>query len=118
MKFSTTIKVLSLSFGMLLALNACKKCKKEDPRARIINNGTDKASVQIKTTGGNTTNINNIQVGTTSAYSSYSAGIVTYTVNVANTDYVKTVDMAKCYEYDIVVNSDNSITSVPTDRNK
>ena len=57
-----------------ITMNGCKKCKDEDPRARIINNGTQKASVQIKTSGGNTVNINNVDPSTSSAYSSYASG--------------------------------------------
>ena len=59
-------KLLFLLPLMLLTLSfvGCKKCKNEDPRARIVNNGTDKVSVQIMTTGGNTVNINNIMPGT------------------------------------------------------
>ena len=52
--------VLILSVCMIVVMDSCKKCKGEDPSARIINNGTDKASVQIKTSGGFTVNINNV----------------------------------------------------------
>lgn len=101
-----------------LTINGCKKCKDEDPSARIINNGTQKADVQIKTSGGNTVNINNIAPGTSSLYSSYSAGQITFTINVANTNYVKTVDVAKCYDYDIVIDASNNITVAIIDRNR
>ena len=57
-----------------ITLNSCKKSVIEDPRARIINNGTQKASVQIKSSNGNTVNINNIDPSISSAYSSYAAG--------------------------------------------
>ena len=100
-----------------ITMNSCKKCKNEDPRARIINNGTQKASVQIKTSGGSTVNINNVDPGTSSAYSSYSAGQVTFTIKVNNVDYVKTVDMIKCYDYDIAMDANNNITSSTIDRN-
>ena len=99
-------------------INGCKKCKNEDPTARIINNGTQKADVQVKTSGGNTVNINNVEPGTSSPYSSYSQGQVTFTINVANSNYVKTVDVAKCYVYDIAVDAANNITVSATDRNK
>jgi hypothetical protein len=100
-----------------ITMNSCKKCKGEDPRARIINNGTNKASVQIKTSGGNTVNINDVDPGTSSGYSSYAAGQVTFTIKVNSIDYVKTVDMSKCYDYDIAIDGNNNITSTPIDRN-
>ncbi len=102
---------------MVTAASGCKKCRNEDPRARIINNGTDKASVQIKTTGGNTVNINNIEPGTSSDYSSYAAGEVMFTISVNSNDYVAIVDMGNCYEYDIAIDANNVIVTTPTNRN-
>jgi hypothetical protein len=99
------------------AFAACKKCKNEDPRARIINNGTNKASVQIKTSNGNTVNINNVDPGTSSDYSSYAPGNVTFTITVNGNNYEKTVDMQECFEYDIAIDQNNNITSIPRDRN-
>ena len=101
-----------------ITLNSCKKNVNEDPRARIINNGTEKASVQIKTSGGNTVNINNVDPGTSSTYSSYASGQVTFTITVKIVDYVKTFDIGKCYDYDIAIDGNNNITSTPIDRNK
>ena len=101
-----------------ITMNSCQKCKDEDPRARIINNGTQKASVQIKTSGGNTVNINNVDPGTSSAYSNYAPGQATFTITVKSVDYVKTFDMGKCYEYDIAIDANNNVTSTPIDRNK
>lgn len=105
---------LSLFF---ITLNGCKNCKNEDPRARVINNGTEKASVQIKTSGGNTVNINNVDPGTASAYSSYAPGEVTFTITVKSVDYVKVFNMSQCYDYDIAIDPNNVITSTPKDRN-
>lgn len=110
--------IIILAGLFAITINGCKKCKDEDPRARIINNGTNKASVQIKTSGGNTTNINNVDPGTSSAYSSYAAGQVTFTITVSSNNYVKTVNMSDCYEYDIAIDASNNITSTPIDRNK
>lgn len=101
-----------------ITMNSCKKCKNEDPRARIINNGTDKASVQIKTSGGNTVNINNVDPSTSSPYNSYAAGQVTFTITVKSVVYVKTFDLGNCYDYDIAIDASNNITSTPIDRNK
>ena len=113
-KYLLTIVFVGL---FAITINSCKKCNNEDPRARIINNGTDKASVQIKTSGGNTVNINNIDPGTSSAYSSYAPGQVTFTITVKSLDYVKTFGMGKCYDYDIAIDGNNNIISTPIDRN-
>lgn len=104
---------------LAIAFAGCKKCKNEDPRARIINNGTDKVSVQIQTSGGNTVNINNILPGTQSEYASYAPGAVQFTIafQVAN-DTAFGVIMDECWEYDIVIDANDNVSSVPTDRNE
>ena len=118
MKNFKILLTIVLTGFLLFTMNSCKKCKDEDPRARIINNGTQKADVQVKTSGGNTININNIAPGTASSYSSYAPGQVTYTINVANTNYVKAVEVIKCYDYDIAIDASNNISVTPIDRNK
>lgn len=109
--------IVLLSIFVITSLNSCKKCKNEDPSARIINNGTEKASVQIKTSGGNTININNVDPGTSSPYASYAPGLVTFTITVANNDYVETVQMEECFDYDIAIDANNNITTTTIDRN-
>jgi hypothetical protein len=99
------------------ALTSCKKCKGENPRARIVNNGNVVANVQIKTTGGNTENINNIEPGAESDYRSYASGDVTFTITIGKDNVVKTVPMAQCFEYDIAIDKNNNVTSTPRDRN-
>ncbi|GAA3989005.1 hypothetical protein [Hymenobacter antarcticus] len=102
---------------MAMAATGCKKCKDEDPRARITNNGTQIASVQVKTSGGNTVNINNVAPGVTSDYANYAAGQTTFTLKVNNVDYAKTVDVSKCHEYTIAIDRSNVVTVTDTDRN-
>jgi hypothetical protein len=111
--------LLPALFTSLFALVAsgCNKCKDENPQARITNNGTQKASVQVKTSGGNTININNVDPGTSSAYASYAPGQVTFTIAVNNTSYVKTTDISTCYQYDIAIDRANAITVTAIDRN-
>ncbi len=116
-KFKIIISLL-LSAIMLFSIASCKKCRKEDPRARIFNNGTIKASVQIKTSGGNTVNINNVDPGTASDYSSYDKGMVGFTITIDKIKVEKTIEMAECYDYDIAIDPNNNITSLPIDRNK
>ena len=114
----TLIKISVALILTLFLLNSCKKCKGEDPSARIINNGTNKASVQIKTSGGNTVNLNNVDPGVSSVYSSYAAGLVSFTITVNNTNYTKDVQMSQCFNYDIAIDANNNITTSAIDRNK
>lgn len=117
MKTFQRMVLLALLCLSLISLGSCHKCKGEDPAARIINNGTHKASVQIKTSGGNTVNINNVDPSTTSEYSSYAAGETTFTITVSNIDYVTVVNMSDCFDYDIAIDQNNNITTTPIDRN-
>lgn len=100
-----------------ITLSSCDKCDGEKPRARITNNGTGDASVQIKTSGGSTENLNNVPTGTTSEYRNYDAGHIVYTVTVDKVEYVEEVHMSECYEYEIIIDSNNSITTTQKDRN-
>jgi hypothetical protein len=104
-------------FLFVVSFSSCKKCKGEEPRARVTNNGTAAASVQIKTSNGNTENINNVAPGTSSEYKTYAAGEVTFTITVNRVNYVKAVPMAQCFEYNIAIDANNNITTTPTDRN-
>ncbi|MDZ4714394.1 MAG: hypothetical protein SH819_02905 [Cytophagales bacterium] len=94
-----------------------KKCNNEAPRARILNNGTMAASVQIKTSDGSTVNINNVAPGTASAYASYAAGEITFTITVDKVPYVKVVAAGNCFQYDIAIDANNAITVAASDRN-
>jgi hypothetical protein len=118
MKMLRFLLLIMLAGTFVITMNSCKKCRNEGPRARVMNNGTKVASVQIKTSGGNTENINNVNPGVTSEYRSYAPGIVTYTVSVEQNTFVYQAEMADCFEYDIVINENNTITSKPTDRNE
>lgn len=114
---------LILSVTLLaLTFNSCKKCKNEDPRARVVNNGSVDVSVHIETTGGNTVNINNILPGQASEFVSYAPGGVDFTITVGTggsaVDYNISVIMEECFEYDIILDANNVISSVPTDRNE
>jgi hypothetical protein len=117
MKISKIFLTILIAGIFAITMNSCKKCRNEDPRAKIINNGTQKASVQIKTSNGSTVNINNVDPGTSSPYSSYTAGQVTFTIKVNTIDYVKTVNLSTCFDYDIAIDANNNITSTPIDRN-
>ncbi|GAA3959421.1 hypothetical protein GCM10022407_03190 [Hymenobacter antarcticus] len=118
MKVLTSFAPLLFAGVLTFAASGCgKKCSNEDPRARITNNGTQNASVQIKTSGGSTVNINNVAAGASSDYANYAAGSTTFTLKVNNIDYVKTTDVSKCHEYTIAIDRNNVITVTDTDRN-
>jgi hypothetical protein len=117
MKKIKLILIIAVLGIFSVSMTSCKKCKGEDPSARIINNGIEKASVQIKTSGGNTVNINNVDPGTASPYSSYASGEVVFTITVSTINYVDTVLMSQCYDYDISIDANNKITTIANDRN-
>ncbi|HEX8548436.1 MAG TPA: hypothetical protein VF691_15855 [Cytophagaceae bacterium] len=117
------MKILKFTFILLLTcfvastfIGCKKKCKDEPPQARILNNGASKASVQIKTSNGNTVNINNVDPGTASGYVAYAPGEITFTLSVNAKDYVKVVPMGNCYYYDIAIDKDNNITTAVIER--
>ncbi len=113
-------QILFLSSLVICILTAsCNKpCKNEQPRARIVNNGTDKASVQIKTSGGSTENINNIESGQVSAWSSFASGNTEFTVAVQGmpNDTMIPVVMVDCWEYEIIIDAANQVSSLPAER--
>jgi len=116
------ILILLTALFLVAGLNSCKKCKNEDPRARVLNNGTTDVSVHIETSGGNTININNILPGQASDFASYAPGMVDFTITVGTggnaVNYNISVTMEECFEYDIILDANNVISSVPTDRNE
>ncbi len=111
------IPFLLMLLLFVVTLSSCDKCDGENPRARIINNGSKVASVQIKTSGGNTENLNNVPAGSTSDFRGYAAGMVTFTVTIDKVAYVEDVMMSECYEYDIAIDGQNNITTIARDRN-
>ena len=108
---------LMLLLAFVATLSSCDKCDAENPRAKLINQSSTVASVQIKTSDGNTENLNNVPAGSASDFRSYAAGKVTFTVTVDKADYKKDVHMSECYEYIITVDANYNITATSIDRN-
>lgn len=105
--------ILVLTF----TLNSCSGCDNENPSSRVTNMGTDKVSVQIKTSGGNTENINNIDPGKSSTYTSYSPGEITFTIVLKdNSEVVEKVTMSFCTDYEISIDQNNKITTTSNSR--
>lgn len=118
MKTAKSVITLLFTLLFMITLSSCKKCKNEAPNARIFNNGTEKVSVQIKTSNGNTVNINNVQPNTSSKYKSYAPGNVTFTIAVdGNGDFVENIHMDECFDYDIAIDKNNKISTFVIDRN-
>ncbi len=111
-KFFTFLILISLTF-----FAACSECDNENPRARVSNMGTEEVSVQVKTSGGNTENINNIEPGKASEYRSYAPGQITYTIVLKNNqEVVELVEMDFCSDYEIIINEDNTVITTSIDR--
>lgn len=113
------VGILLIGLTMSFSFQSCKKCKGEDPIAQIVNKGTESVSVQIQTSGGNTVNINNILPGQVSEIKSFAAGNVDFNISIGNMNDVDlAVVMEECWEYEILIDANNQVSSVPTDRNE
>lgn len=105
-------------FTLTIFLTSCSSgCDNQNPTAKVTNNGADKVSVQIKTTGGSTVNINNIDPNTSSTVESYAPGQVTFVIVLKDlSEVTETVAMNFCTDYVVNVNQDNSITTTSSSR--
>jgi hypothetical protein len=114
------ILMTALIFAAVIS-SCSKKCDNEQPRARVLNNGTIQVSVTIKTSNGSTQNINNVLPQSASPYESYAAGKVTFTITVSTSggkvDNIKDVTVGNCNDYDIAIDANNIITVKAIDRN-
>jgi hypothetical protein len=113
MKYIALIIVLFFS----LFLVSCG-CDGEDPSVILRNNGTDKADIQVKTSDGNTENINNVMPGTTSERRTFKAGNIEFTINIqgVNDPVVYNLQAGTCYDYTVTINSNNTVTSSGEER--
>jgi hypothetical protein len=95
MEFKMKLLVIFISLCVCLSLISCDSCDGENPSVQLINNGTGKADIQIKTSDGNTENINNVEPGTSSERRTFA-------------NY--------CNDYTVTINPDNSVTSSGQER--
>jgi hypothetical protein len=117
MKLSKIFFLAIISILSVAMISSCKKkCKNDLPQARIINNGSSYASVQIKTSDGNTVNINNVAPGTSSSYASYAAGKITFNIAVNKSNYSQDVSAGYCTNYDIAIDNNGNITVNSTEK--
>ena len=109
---------LFLSIIICISILGCSSCDGENPSVMLINNGTGKADIQIKTSGGNTENMNNIEPGTSSERRSFDPGDIEFTISIqgVNDDIVYVLHATFCFDYTVTINSDNSVTSSSEER--
>lgn len=72
----------AISFFLVLSFYACSTEPETPPKFRVHNQRTTDASLQVKTSGGNTININNVKPGTFSEYQAVAKGQVDVTVTI------------------------------------
>jgi hypothetical protein len=106
-------KLLILLFLSMFIFTACDDgCEKGNPSVVLVNNATEKADIQIKTSGGNTENINNVQPGTSSDKRTFNPGEIEFTVTIQGVqdpiEYV--LATSYCTEYTVTINEDNTVT--------
>jgi hypothetical protein len=97
-----------LGIVVVLSWSACSS--EEEPQFRIRNERSDKANVQIRTSGGNTININDAQPGQTTAYQSASEGTIVATAVIQNESVSPTMMFfaAKDAHYTVVIQVGNT----------
>lgn len=73
--------VILIAAGFLVSLPGCSD---DPPQFRVRNDRPSKANVQVKTSGGNTININDVQPGTVTAYQTAAEGVIEATATIQN----------------------------------
>lgn len=88
-------------------------CENQNPTVKLVNNGTGKADIQIKTSNGNTENINNVEPGTSSERRSFAPGDIEFTISIQGEadPVVFKLTTLFCTDYTVTINEDNTVTS-------
>ncbi|PKL87049.1 MAG: hypothetical protein CVV23_17345 [Ignavibacteriae bacterium HGW-Ignavibacteriae-2] len=96
-----------LCLALLIAIIGCSE--EVNPKFRVHNERSDKANVQIQTSGGNTININDVEPGQTTEYQFASEGNITATAGIQNESVSpsKTFFASKDTRYTIVIKTGN-----------
>ncbi|MBK8943641.1 MAG: hypothetical protein IPM32_00075 [Ignavibacteriae bacterium] len=107
-----------LVIAFCLTVFGCSNCDGENPTVKLVNNGSGKADIQIKTSGGNTENINNVLVGTVSSKRSFDEGNIEFTINIqgVNEPIVYNLKVSSCRDYIVTINADNSVEGSSSER--
>jgi hypothetical protein len=114
------MKIVALVISLCIGLTfiGCDSCDGENPSVQLVNNGTGKADIQIKTSGGNTENMNNIEPGTRSERRTFDRGNIEFTISIQEVpdDIVYVLQANYCNDYTVTINPDNSVTSSGQER--
>ncbi len=91
----------------------CSKCDNEPPGVTLVNNGSGKADIQIKTSNGNTENVNNVLSGTSSPQRTFAAGTIEFTIAIQGVDNsIKyNLETQNCNDYTVIIKSENTVIS-------
>jgi len=97
---------------LILFLHCSDDCESDQPTLTLYNNGTGKADVQIKTSGGNTENINNIAVGAYSEKRAFAPGNIEFTIAIqgVNEPVEHQMSILNCNHYILTINQANTVS--------
>lgn len=112
------IVAMLISLCICLSIIGCDSCDGENPSVQLVNNGTGKADIQIKTSGGNTENMNNIEPGAKSERRTFDHGDIEFTISIQGVpdDIVYVLQANYCNDYTVTINPDNTVTSSGQER--
>jgi hypothetical protein len=110
--------IVLIFFFVCIFFIGCDSCEGENPSVQLVNNGTGKADIQIKTSGGNTENINNIEPGTSSERRAFESGNIEFTISIqgVSDDVVYILQADYCHDYSVAINPDNTVSSSGDER--
>lgn len=105
-------KLILPAILILLALSTIDCSKDDPPLFRIRNDRATKANVQLKTSGGNTININDVAAGQTTGFQEAAQGQIEATATIQNESVSPTVtfNATNNNSYTIVVTTANPPT--------
>lgn len=76
------ILFILIGTGLIVSLMACSTSPDDVAHFRVRNDRSTKASVQVKTSGGNTININDVESGVTTGYQDATVGSIDVTAGI------------------------------------
>ena len=105
------ISVLCLAAAIVCLAGCSDDCEDQLPTLSLVNNGTGKADVQIKTSGGNTENINNIAVGAASEKRAFAPGQIDLTIAIqgVNDPIEYSMTILNCNHYIVSIDQNNTV---------
>ena len=115
MKKLSIVMLLVALLGLIVFSIGCNDgCENQNPTVKLINNGTGKADIQIKTSNGNTENINNIEPGTSSEKRSFAPGKIEFTISIQGVQDPIEYELSTsyCHDYTVTINEDNTVTHI------